>query len=98
MVEADSLSEPNPYDEGIRDWVKIIDTILEICTEGALRTHIMYRCNLNTIQTRKYLDLLEDRELLELEGNEARRGTIYKTTDKGMEYVRAFRQLEETLR
>ncbi|MDE1829950.1 MAG: hypothetical protein KGI25_06490 [Thaumarchaeota archaeon] len=98
MADTSNFLESSPYDFGIRDWVKIIDSILKICKDGTLRTHIMYKCNLNTIQTRKYLDLLESQGLLEINGIENRRGSIYKTTSKGMEYIRAFRQLEETLR
>lgn len=98
MTDSGNFTEPSLYEWGTRDWIKIIDSILKICKEGALRTHIMYKCNLNTMQTRKYLDLLEDQELVELMGEEAHRGAIYKTTERGMEYIKAFRHLEDTLK
>lgn len=79
---------------GNRGWVEIIEFILETCIEGALKTHIMYRCNLNSKQITQYVDFLLNCKLLDAKP-ESRRSKryIYKTTDLGKKYISAYKQL-----
>lgn len=95
MAPLDSYSEPSVIGWGNRGWVEIIDMILEICQKGALKTHVMYRCNLNSRQIEQYLQFLQDQRLIEVntEGPYVKR-PIYITTDLGQRYIHAYKQLE----
>lgn len=78
-----------------RGWIDIVDRILQTCKGGALKTHVMYRCNLNSRQVKHYLVFLESMELLERPSGTGLRGTVYRTTQKGSRYVEAYGRLEE---
>jgi predicted transcriptional regulator len=59
---------------------QLIGQILEACQgEGAGKTHIVYKCNLNFKNAGSHLGSLIKAGLLEASG------TSYKTTPKGME-------------
>ncbi len=79
---------------GNRGWVEIIEFILETCVDGALKTHIMYRCNLNSKQITQYVEFLTGCKLLDSKP-ESRRSKrhIYKTTELGKRYISAYKQL-----
>ena len=79
---------------GNRGWVEIIEFILETCIDRALKTHIMYRCNLNSKQITQYVDFLIGCKLLEgiPESRRSKRYT-YKTTELGKKYISAYKQL-----
>ena len=68
---------------------QLIGQILEACQgDGAVKTHIVYKCNLNFKNASPYLDNLINAGLLEVSGNS------YKTTPKGMEalgHIKALR-------
>lgn len=94
MFEQTGAIERSVMGWGNRGWVEIIEFILETCIDGALKTHIMYRCNLNSKQITQYVEFLINCKLLE--GNpESRRlkRYIYKTTDLGKKYISAYKQL-----
>lgn len=78
-----------------RDRLYIIAEMLDIAKEGALKTQIMYKGNLSFSQLNIYLKLLLDTNLLET----MRKGrkTIYKTTEKGVEYMQSYKAVLETL-
>ncbi len=80
---------------GNRGWVEIIEMILEICESGALKTHIMYKCNLNSKQIALYVQFLENNKLLEshIDFPYSKR-PIYRTTERGKKYIDAYKQLE----
>lgn len=81
---------------GNRGWMEIIDLILFICEPGALKTHVMYRCNLNSKQVKQYLDFALSRELARASPDpEGNKRTVYMTTDKGREFIRACDELQE---
>jgi predicted transcriptional regulator len=78
-----------------RDRLFIIAEILDIAKDGALKTQIMYRANLSFSQLNTYLNLMLETQLLERENRS--RKTIYKTTEKGVEYMQNYKEIIETL-
>ena len=81
---------------GNRGWLEIIDLILTVCERGALKTHIMYKCNLNSKQVQQYLDFVVDRGLVATSQDaEDLKRTLYVTTDRGKRLIRAYNELAE---
>jgi len=64
-----------------RDRLEIIGTILNICKNGAKKTEIVYKANLNFRNAEGYLQWLTDRELITKEGK------LFKTSSKGAKLV-----------
>jgi predicted transcriptional regulator len=94
-MQVDSFTEQSVMGWGNRGWVEIIEMILEICEGGALKTHIMYKCNLNSKQIAQYLQFLQDHKLIDI----IRKPTTSKrpsfiTTEIGKKYIDAYKQLE----
>ena len=80
---------------GNRGWVEIIETILETCTYGALKTHVMYKCNLNSKQIAQYLQFLENHRLIEnIKNNPSSKRPLFMTTELGKKYIEAYMQLK----
>ncbi|WP_342306518.1 winged helix-turn-helix domain-containing protein [Methanolobus sp. ZRKC5] len=61
--------------------------ILRAALEGAKKTHIVYRANLNFEVVNRYLSLLKENGLIEQKGN------LYVTTDKGNEFQEVAKEL-----
>lgn len=78
-----------------RDKLKIILDILDICTEGANKTKIVYRANLNFKMANIYLDILTNEGLLNLE--DPSDGKVYLTTSRGKELLKDVRQIYDRL-
>jgi len=57
-----------------------------------LKTHLQYGANLSHRQLKVYLNILMGLNLLEMNGNK------YLTTEKGREYLMAYRKLRMILR
>jgi len=79
---------------GNRESLDIIDLILLVCLSGTMKTHVMYKCNLNSRQVQDYLELLLKFQLLEKRETEEKR-TIYQTTDRGRRFIEAYAELFE---
>ncbi len=95
MPQIDGITEQNVMGWGNRGWVEIIEMILEICEKGALKTHIMYKCNLNSKQIAQYIEFLENHNLIEsLKDIPSSKRPIFRTTEKGKRYIAAYRELE----
>jgi len=60
--------------------------MLLIAKGGTLKTPIMYKANLNSAQLDEYLSILLETGLLE-NFNKGEK-TVYKTTAKGLEYIK----------
>ena len=77
-----------------RGWLEIIEFILLMCENGARKTHVMYRCNLNSKQINQYLEFLLESGMLEMiqERPNSKR-YIYKTTDLGKKFIAHYKQL-----
>lgn len=88
--------ETNVMGWGNRGWLEIIYFILVVCKKGSLKTHIMYKCNLNSKQIDQYIQFLLDKQLLEREPeySNSKRYT-YKTAEAGRRYIIAYNQLAE---
>ncbi|WP_281361320.1 winged helix-turn-helix domain-containing protein [Methanolobus zinderi] len=61
--------------------------ILRAAMEGAKKTHIVYRANLNFEVVNRYLAMLEEKGLIEKKEN------LYQTTEKGKEFQEIAREL-----
>ena len=64
-----------------RDKLDIIESILLICKDGAKKTEIVYKANLNFKNAEVYLKWLIDREMI------LKDGKIFKITSKGAELL-----------
>ena len=62
--------------------MEIIANILKIAKDGAKKTHIVYKANLNFKILQEYLDELTETGLI-ARGSEGK----IKTTDKGVQYL-----------
>ena len=78
-----------------RDRLHIIAEILTITKDGSLKTQIMYKANLSFAQLNEYLTFLEQIELISL--NKENNKTVYKTTDKGQNYLEKYKGISEIL-
>jgi predicted transcriptional regulator len=73
---------------------EIISQILEICTNGASKTQIVYQANLNFKMVNPYLDLLIKNDLIQV--NEGR-AIIYETTPKGIGLLGSIKRIHDKL-
>jgi predicted transcriptional regulator len=79
-----------------RDKLYIVAEILEIAKEGTLKTQVMYRANLSFTQLNEYLDFMLKISLLEkVETNDRE---VYRATDKGLDFLQRYREINELLR
>jgi predicted transcriptional regulator len=81
---------------GNRGWLEIVNLMLTVCEHGALKTHVMYKCNLNSKQLQQYMDFMLSRSLIsksEEEGDVKR--AIYTTTSRGKKLMTAYRELAD---
>jgi predicted transcriptional regulator len=78
-----------------RDKLYIMAEILEIARDGVLKTQIMYRANLSFTQLNDYLGfMLEINLLKKIRKNDK---DIYKSTEKGLDFLQRYRQIAELL-
>jgi predicted transcriptional regulator len=86
---------PNPSRKR-RDKLFIMSEILEIAKGGVLKTQIMYRANLSFTQLNDYLGFMLEIHLLE----KIRRNDkdIYRSTEKGIDFLERYRQIAELLK
>jgi predicted transcriptional regulator len=80
-----------------RERGEIVTAILEGALGGAKKTHIMHRANLNHRMVDKYIQMLLDAGLI-AKCNDPDRGVLYKTTEKGRDFLRLGRQFYERLK
>jgi len=72
----------------------IVSQILDICKNGACKTKIVYQANLNFRTVNPYIDLLIKNNLLEVKQGEP---ILYETTDRGMNLLDDFKQINSQL-
>lgn len=84
---------PKSILKGKRGLLDIVNLILVVCVGGEIKTHVMYRCNLNSRQTQDYVALLLKHQLLGK--SSVLRNDIYQTTERGKRFVGAYAQLSE---
>lgn len=67
-----------------------------MCENGARKTHVMYRCNLNSKQINEYLNFLLECGMLEkMQERPNSKRYIYKTSDLGKKFIGSYKQLAE---
>lgn len=70
-----------------RNFFEIISEILQVAKNGAKKTRIMYSCNLSHRMTQSFLNFLLESDLL-------RKASAFHTTEKGLQFVEAYQNLE----
>ncbi len=78
---------------GNRSRTEIVGNILDAANGGTSKTKIMYTAFLSFGQLKEYLSVLVENNLIEyLEG-----ANKYKTTEKGLNFLKMHNQIEELL-
>lgn len=80
-----------------RSRIEVIVDILSEALDGANKTRLLYRCNLNFARFNRYLRDMLDAGLIECEGSNPESMLLYKTTDKGRELLKIMRKANEFL-
>ena len=79
-----------------RGKIQIMGDVLALATSGIKKTHIMYRANLSYEQVYLYLgDLIGKRLIVQDVSSED--GVVYRTTEKGREFLLHYTRLVEFL-
>lgn len=78
-----------------RGRIQIMGDVLGLATAGIKKTHIMYRANLSYEQVHMYLaDLIEKGLMIQASADE---GMVYRTTERGREFLQYYSQLVSLL-
>ena len=91
---SDSVRRETSAGTGNRESLDIINLILQVCLNGTMKTHIMYKCNLNSKQVQEYLELLLRFQLVERIDSATSR-SVYQTTERGKHLIKAYAELFE---
>ncbi len=78
-----------------RGKIQIMGDIMGLATAGIKKTHIMYRANLSYEQVHLYLGELIEKRLVDQEVRSD--GVVYRTTEKGREFLLYYRRISEFL-
>ena len=79
-----------------RGKIEIMADVLALSTVGIKKTHIMYRANLSYEQILYYLKELQAKELI---GQGIADGAlVYRTTEKGREFLACYSRMSELIR
>jgi predicted transcriptional regulator len=73
----------------------IISKVLDICTDGAHKTKIVYQANLNFRTVNPYLELLTRNGMINAQ--EERNLVVYKTTSRGLALLDNYKQIQGEL-
>jgi predicted transcriptional regulator len=79
-----------------RGKIQIMGDVLALGTSGIKKTHIMYKANLSYEQVHLYLGELIGKRLIEQDVSSSD-GVIYRTTEKGREFLLHYTRLVEFL-
>ena len=77
-----------------RSRTEITVLILEAANGGATKTKIMYKSFLSYAQLKEYFSMLIENALIEYE---AGRLNMYRTTEKGLQLLKIYNQIEELI-
>lgn len=76
----------------------IIADMLDASFGGVRKTHLMYRCNLSFKQLKRYLGFLLNKKLLHSVGDdEGSNPGLFEITDKGKEFLKAYKGLKNLM-
>lgn len=84
-----------PERKNNRGRIQIMGDVLALATAGIKKTHIMYKANLSYEQVHVYLAELMGRGML-MQGS-GDDGTVYRTTEKGREFLHYYNRIIEVL-
>lgn len=70
---------------------EIIGGILSLARDGARKTSLVYRANLNFNVVNRYLDLLIQEGLISFDPSSERK---FKTTEKGLEFLKIYKKMK----
>ncbi|MDQ1281011.1 MAG: hypothetical protein QG670_2275 [Thermoproteota archaeon] len=76
-----------------RSPLEICADVLRISKEGAKKSHIVYKANLNFKIVNEYLTHLQETGLITFPSNNE---PLFKTTPKGLEYIDQYTRLTRT--
>jgi predicted transcriptional regulator len=79
-----------------RGKIQIMGDVLALATSGIKKTHIMYRANLSYEQVHLYLGELIGKGLITQDVS-PKDGVVYRTTEKGREFLLYYTHLVEFL-
>jgi predicted transcriptional regulator len=79
-----------------RGKIQIMGDVLALATSGIKKTHIMYRANLSYEQVQLYLGELIAKRLI-IQDVSSPDGLVYRTTEKGREFLLYYMRLIELL-
>jgi predicted transcriptional regulator len=79
-----------------RGKIQIMGDVLALGTSGIKKTHIMYRANLSYEQVHLYLGELIGKRLITQDVSSSD-GVVYRTTEKGREFMLYYTRLIEIL-
>jgi predicted transcriptional regulator len=81
-----------------RGKIQIMGDVLALGTSGIKKTHIMYKANLSYEQVHLYLgELIAKRLIAQDASSRSSEGVIYRTTEKGREFLQYYTRLTECL-
>jgi predicted transcriptional regulator len=69
----------------------IISKILDVCTDGANKTKIVYQANLNFRTVNPYLELLKNNGMINAKTDS--KPVVYETTTRGLALLDNYRQI-----
>jgi predicted transcriptional regulator len=78
-----------------RGKIQIMGDVLALGTSGIRKTHIMYKANLSYEQVHLYLGELIEKRLIEQDVSPD--GVVYRTTEKGREFLQHYTRVMEFL-
>src|ERR687889_2326901 len=78
-----------------RGKIQIMGDVLALGTSGIKKTYIMYKANLSYEQVHLYLGELMEKRLIEQ--NVSPDGVVYRTTEKGREFLLHYTRVVELL-
>jgi predicted transcriptional regulator len=77
-----------------RSRYRIVSEILDICMDGASKTKIVYRANLNFRTVNPYMEILIEKNLIKVERG---RMVLYHTTERGMNLLNEINRIHNAL-
>ena len=81
-----------------RGKIQIMGDVLALGTSGIKKTHIMYKANLSYEQVHLYLgELIAKRLIAQDASSRSSEGVVYRTTEKGREFLQYYTRLTECL-
>ena len=80
-----------------RSRAEVVADILNEALDGANKTRLIYRCNLNFVRFNRYLQELLTADLVECMNANPEGIALYRTTDKGRELLEVLRKANEFL-